>query len=113
MNTIEHVAAAGTYSNTKLKWSDCLVEGLLKALSNFRTVMEFQNKDFNAEKPRRYEEVRKEIVKNNESYVEYFGPSVSLPLFPIDMDDDEEIRFLYTLMFHQHFFLFSFVRSLV
>ena len=58
---MEHVAAAGTYSNTKLKWSDCLVEGLLKALSNFRTVMEFQNKDFNAEKPRQYEEYVKKL----------------------------------------------------
>ena len=53
--------------------------------------MEFQNKNFNAEKPRQYEEVRKEIVEINEFYVEYFGP-VSLPLFPSDMDDNEETR---------------------
>ena len=39
--------------------------------------------------------------------MEYSGP-VSLPLFPIDMDDEEEIRFLSTLMLHPHFFLFSF-----
>ena len=42
-NTSEHIAAAGTDSNTKFKWSDDLVEDLLKDLINFKTVMEFQN----------------------------------------------------------------------
>ena len=63
--------------------------------------MEFQIKDFNADKPRKYEEVRKEIVKINECYVECFGP-ISLLLFPNDVDEEEEIRFLSTLMFHPH-----------
>ena len=40
-NTHEHVAAAGIDLNTKCKWSDDLVEDLIKALSNFKTVMEF------------------------------------------------------------------------
>ena len=74
--------------------------------------MEFHNKDFNIDKPRQYEEVHKEIVKINERYVEYLGP-VSLPLFPIDRDDDEKIIFLSTLMFHPHFFLASFFLSLL
>ena len=46
--------------------------------------------------------------ENNECYVDYFGP-VSLPLFASDLNDAEEIRFLSTLMFHKHFFLFSFL----
>ena len=41
-STSEQKAASGTDSNTKFKWSDDLVEDLLKALSNFKTVMEFQ-----------------------------------------------------------------------
>ena len=57
-------------------------------------------------------EVRKEIVKINDCYVEYFGP-VSLALFPNDMNDEEEIRCLSTLMFHPHFFLFTFFLSLL
>ena len=40
-NTKEHIAAAGTDSNTKFRWSDDLVEDLLKALSNFETMMHF------------------------------------------------------------------------
>ena len=77
-DTSEHVAAAGTDSNTEFKWSDDLVEDLLKALSNFKTVMEFQNKDFNADKPRQYEEVHKKIVIINERYVEYFDQFLCL-----------------------------------
>ena len=73
-NTSKHIIAAGTDSNTKFKWSDDLVDDLLKALSNFKMAMEFQNKDFNADKPHQYEVVRKEIVKINERYVEYSGP---------------------------------------
>ena len=45
-NTIEYAAATGKDSNNKLKWSDDLVEDLLKALSNFKTTMEFQDKLF-------------------------------------------------------------------
>ena len=80
--------------NTKFKWSDYLVEDLLKAPSNFKTALEFQNKDFNAHKPRQYKEVDKQIVKINERYVEYFGP-VSLPLFPSDMDVEEEEKCIF------------------
>ena len=51
-NTSEHVAAAGIGSNTKFNWSANLVEDLLKALSNFKPVVEFQNTDFKVDKPR-------------------------------------------------------------
>ena len=90
-NTSQHVAAAGTGSNTKFNWSANLVEDLLKALSNFKPVVEFQNTDFKADKPRQYEVVLKQTLKINERYVEYFGP-VSLPFFPSEMDDEEKIR---------------------
>ena len=56
-NTSEHFAAADTDCNTKFKWSEDLDEDSLKTLSNFKTVMEFQNKDFNADKPRQHKEV--------------------------------------------------------
>ena len=56
-NDDEHV------QESKFKWSDKLVNDLLNALSNFKSTMEFKSKDFNADKPRQYEEVRKEIVR--------------------------------------------------
>ena len=89
-NTREHLTATGTDSNTIFKWSDDLAQDLLKALSNFKTVMQFQNKGFNADKSRRYEKIRKEIVKINERFVECFG-SVSLPLFLSDMDKTRKL----------------------
>ena len=79
--------------NTNFNWWDDLVEDLLKALSNFKIVMEFQ-KDFSADKLRQCEKVRKKIVRINERYVEYLGP-VSLPLFPSDMDGNEKNRCLH------------------
>ena len=106
----EYVPPASTDSNTK--WLDDLADDLLKALSNFKTRMEFQKKDFNEDKPRQSEEVRKEIAKIDELYVGYFVP-VSLPLFPSDMGNDEETRSSSTLMFDPHCFLFSFFLSLL
>ena len=83
-NTSKRIAAAGTNSNTKFKWSDDFVQDLLKALSSFKTVVEFQKEEFNANKPRQYEEVRKEIVEINKRYVEYFGAvSFSALIFSI------------------------------
>ena len=69
-NNTSGLVAAGTKSNTNFKWSDDLVEDLLKALRNFKKVMEFHNKDFSADKPRQYKGVRKEIAKINEGYVD-------------------------------------------
>ena len=44
-----------------LRTSD-LIENLLKSPSDYKTRMEFMNKDFNADKPRQYEEIRREMA---------------------------------------------------
>ena len=75
------------------KWSDKLVNDLLNALSNFKSTMEFKSKDFNADKPRQYEEVRKEIVRIDSDNEKYFGP-VDLPTLPSDIDDENEIQLI-------------------
>ena len=59
----------------KFKWTDELVEDLLKCLGQYQTTIEFKGKNFNAEKPRQYEEVRGLMVKMNESYTTLFGPA--------------------------------------
>ena len=51
-NTSKHLAAVCTDPNAKSKWLNDLVEDLLKALSNFKTVMGFQSRKFDTEKPR-------------------------------------------------------------
>ena len=62
-NNTSGLVAAGTKSNTNFKWSDDLVEDLLKALRNFKKVMEFHNKDFYADKPRQYKGYVKKLPK--------------------------------------------------
>ena len=84
-NTLrEHVIVAGTDSNSKLKWLDDLVEDLLKAASNIKTVMEFQNKDFKADKPCQYKEVHKKIVNFFfHRFNEDWGDHISVHQLPI------------------------------
>ena len=78
---------------SKFKWSDKLVNDLLNALSNFKSTMEFKSKDLNADKPRQYEEVRKEIVRIDSDNEKYFGP-VDLPTLPSNIDDENEIQLI-------------------
>ena len=50
--------------------------------------MKFKGKDFNANKPRRYEGVRGLMVKTNESYATPFGPA-DIPNIRTDAGEDE------------------------
>ena len=75
----------------KFKWTDELVEDLLKCLGQYKTTMEFKGKDFNADKPRQYEEVRGLIVMMKENYTTLFGP-VDIPNEQTDADEDEMKR---------------------
>ena len=50
----------------KIKGSDGLYEkgvNLIKCITHYKTVMEFDNRDFNADKVKLYEEVRKLMAK--------------------------------------------------
>ena len=53
--------------------------------------MEFKGKDFNANKPRQYEEVRGLMVKMNESYTSLYG-TADIPNIRTDADEDEMKR---------------------
>ena len=46
-------------NNMKFKWTSELIESLITSLAAFETRMEYNNVDFNADKPRQYEEIRK------------------------------------------------------
>lgn len=74
----------------KFKWTEELVEDLLKCIGQYKTTMEFKGKDFNADKPRLYEEVRGLMVKINDSYTTFFGP-VDLPNIQTDADEDDSL----------------------
>ena len=40
----------------KFKWTNSMIEDLLNAIKEYKSVMEFNCSDFNADKPRLYEE---------------------------------------------------------
>ena len=69
MANAEHV-----FPNSKFKWTEKLVKDLLTELISSETTTGFQGKDFNANKPQKYEEVLKELVRINKRHLEYFGP---------------------------------------
>ena len=75
----------------KSKWTDELVEDLLKYLVQYKTTMEFKGTDFNVDKPRQYEEVRGLMVKMNGSYTTLFGPA-DIPNIRTDEDEMERIE---------------------
>ena len=74
---------AATESGKKFSLTAKLVEKLIKSLSDLKTRMEFMNKDFNGDKPRQYEEIRKEMERIYCSIdIKMFGPvSVILKVF--------------------------------
>lgn len=53
--------------------------------------IEYKGKDFNANKPRQYEEVRKLMVKLNEDYCDIFDP-VEIPLIHSEVTDEDAIQ---------------------
>ena len=60
----------------KFKWTNSMIEDLLNAIKEYKSVMEFNCSDFNADKPRLYEEVRRLLSNIYEPM--YFGPDVNL-----------------------------------
>ena len=60
---------------TKFKWTIEMVDDLLHALGEFKANMEYRNVDFNADKAKQYEAVRKAMAtKYSSGDVDFFGP---------------------------------------
>ena len=57
----------------KFKWNNEMVRELLDSLKEFKATMEFNNFDFNVDKPSQYEEVRRILSKNIASSQNYLG----------------------------------------
>ena len=54
-NTSKQTVKNKVENANKFKWTDELVEDLLKYLGQYKTTMEFKGKDLNADKPCQYE----------------------------------------------------------
>ena len=47
----------------RFKWNSEMVEDLIDALQNYKTVCKYQGLDFNADKVKQYEEIRKNLAR--------------------------------------------------
>ena len=63
--------ASSSKKSKKWSWSPQMIDALISALQEYKNMSEFNSIDFNADKVRLYEEVRKILAK---SYQEDFGP---------------------------------------
>ena len=45
--------------NKQFRWTDKMVSQLIECLAAYKSRMEYQNKDFNADKPVQYKEIRR------------------------------------------------------
>ena len=63
-------------TEAKFKWSNEMIPELIDSLKDFKATMEFNNFDFNVDKPRQYEEVRRTLSKKCYDQPEFFGPDI-------------------------------------
>ena len=62
-------------SKPRFKWNDGdKIDNLLMALQNYKSTMEFSNVDFNSDKPKQYEAVRRTLALIYEADPYQFGP---------------------------------------
>ena len=54
---------ASTTHLIRFKWNSEMVEDLIDALQNYKAVCEYQGLDFNADKVKQYEEIRKNLAR--------------------------------------------------
>ena len=68
-----------------------MVDDLLRALSEFKTNMEYRNVDFNSDKNKQYEEAREAMAssrKYSSDDVEFFGPEETTAI-PEDVEEGQ------------------------
>lgn len=80
----------------RFKWNEGdKIENLLIALQNYKSCMEFNNVDFNADKPKQYEAVRRTLALIYEADPYQFGPAdVCSFTLHSNTDEDERSRIL-------------------
>ena len=67
-------------TTTKFKWSEEMVQDLLDGLLEYKTQMEFNNSDFNADKSKQYESVRVILASKYAEDTTLFGPKDIKPI---------------------------------
>ena len=67
------------------------LDNLVRCLTNYKSQMEFSNKDFNADKVKMYEEVRKYMARIYVENPSFFGPVAPSEASPEEAKIDNEL----------------------
>ena len=78
-------------ATSRFRWEESKIENLIKCLLEYKTCMAFKNCDWNADKVKLYENVKKSLAKIYADEPEQFGP-VSLSTNPHAGIDDDDVN---------------------
>ena len=77
---------------TRFQWNNGdKIENLIRCLANYKSKMDYQNSDFNADKVKQYEAVRKAMARIYKEEPTFFGPPAITPLPAPDQVDETEM----------------------
>ena len=77
---------------TRFQWNNGdKIENLIRCLANYKSKMDYQNSDFNADKVKQYEAVREAMARIYEEEPTFFGPPAITPLPAPDQVDETEM----------------------
>jgi hypothetical protein len=79
-NSQNSQAKKKTQATSKFKWSEEMMQDLLGGLLEYKTQMEFNNFDFNADKNKQYEAVRAILASKYTEDTTLFGPKKIKPI---------------------------------
>jgi hypothetical protein len=79
-NSQNSQAKKKTKATSKFKWSEEMVQDLLDGLLEYKTQMEFNNSDFNADKNKQHEAVRAILASKYAEDTTLFGPKNNKPI---------------------------------
>ena len=77
---------------TRFQWNNGdKIENLIRCLANYKSKMDYQDSDFNADKVKQYEAVGEAMPRIYEEEPTFFGPPAITPLPAADQVDRTEM----------------------
>ena len=73
----------------QFKWRPDMIENLLKCLNSFKSMMQFKNLEFDADKTAQYSSIRESMAALYPNDISLFGP-INAPSLPEDFNDLSE-----------------------
>ena len=84
---------ASTMHLMRFKWNSKMIEDLIDALQNYKAVREYQGLDFNADKVKQYEDIRKNLARKYKEGSSFGIESLSEKPHECFSTDEDKIEF--------------------